>query len=171
MCHDREATLDGADLKCIIFRKLFKNIFVDICFTHSREVFEQSDSLIRLRHPLKAMYVRKPTRFSFFYLFIFFYLDHLILSNFFIINNSEFDCSHCSCACLLWNSDAIKQKKIRFSFVRLWHFACCPLCSNGSFGMQLGNLLSVFHIIWHVYDPNKFKDVNFSISHINLSSQ
>lgn len=37
----------------------------------------------------------------------------------------------------------------------------CVLClsalSNGSFGMQLGNLLSVFHIMWHVYDPNKFK--------------
>lgn len=35
--------------------------------------------------------------------------------------------------------------------------------SYGSSGMQLGNLLSVFHILWHVYDPNKFRaDVNFS---------
>lgn len=33
----------------------------------------------------------------------------------------------------------------------------CPLMLNGSLGMQLGNLLSVFHIMWHVYDPNKFR--------------
>lgn len=58
------------------------------------------------------------------------------------------------------------------SFVRsLGRSSSCQwalLCArpNGSSGMQLGNLLSVSHIMWHVYDPNKFDDVNFLLPSI-----
>lgn len=165
------ATLDGADLKyhfsCFRlsrFQKTFPSTFVLHIPVKSHE---RSIAL----HPLN---VRKPTRFSFFRL----HLDHLITSVR-IINNNEFGCSQCFA--LAGCFEILMRSIFRFSrllfrqpcLMSIVVFCVLSALSNGSFGMQLGNLLSVFHIMWHVYDPNKFKDVNFFSRwpSKNLSSQ